>query len=101
MPKKTHGLSNTPIYLIYYNILQRCYNPRNDSYYYVGTKGVQVCPDWLAKDGFMRFYKFAIEAGYDPKKCPRLCRKYRDGDFSPENCYFIPAPARKRKKKQT
>lgn len=42
----THGLSNTRVKRIYYNILDRCNNPKNKCYKNYGGRGIKVCPEW-------------------------------------------------------
>lgn len=43
---KTHGMSKHPFYFTWRNIVNRCTNPRNDSYAYYGGRGIQVCDEW-------------------------------------------------------
>lgn len=97
----THGMSSHRIYNIYMGILQRVYNPNSTSYGYLGGKGIRVAPVWLAKDGFQHFLQFARSQGISDKHDGRkIARKDKNGDFSPENCYFTePVKARKSKRK--
>lgn len=94
-------MSSHRIYNIYMGILQRVYNPNSTSYDYLGGKGVRVAPVWLAKDGFAQFLQFARSQGVSDKPDGRkIARKDRNGDFSPENCYFTePTSVKKRRKK--
>lgn len=94
-------MSSHRIYNIYMGILQRVYNPNSTSYDYLGGKGVRVAPEWLAKDGFVQFLQFARSQGISDKPDGRkIARKNKNGDFSPENCYFTePVKARKSKRK--
>lgn len=96
-----HGMSSHRIYNIYIHLLQRVYNPNHTSYPYLGGKGVGVAPVWLAKDGFQQFFEFASSQGITSEIDGRkLARKDKNGDFSPENCYFTePVKARKSKRK--
>lgn len=43
---KTHGLSSEPLYCLWNNAMQRCYNPRNASYKDYGARGITVHPAW-------------------------------------------------------
>lgn len=37
------------------NAIGRCHNPDHQSYYNYGARGIEVHPDWRAKDGFDKF----------------------------------------------
>ena len=41
-----HGLSNHPLYIIWYHMNDRCNNPNDKSYKNYGALGVTVCWDW-------------------------------------------------------
>ncbi len=45
---------DTKIYQTWKGMLQRCYDPKKDSYAYYGGKGVHVCDDWLVFENFKR-----------------------------------------------
>lgn len=82
---KTHGLSNHRLYRIYYNMLARCYNPHNKEYANYHGKNITVCEEWLDKEnGFVNFYKWAIENGYDEGLT--LDRINNDDGYLPSNC---------------
>ena len=65
---------------------KRCESEKDISYKYYGKRGIKVCPDW--EDDFMSFYYWAIEHGYS--KGLSLDRINNDGDYSPQNCRWIP-----------
>ena len=77
-----HGKYNTRIYNIYDAMKQRCYNPRNSSYKYYGTKGIKVCDEWL--NDFVSFYSWSIANGY--KDNLTIDRINADEDYKPSNC---------------
>ena len=42
-----HGLSRHELYSTYFNMIDRCYNNRNEKYEYYGGKGIKVQGDWI------------------------------------------------------
>lgn len=50
-----HGLSRSRIYVGYYAMINRCYNPANKKYKLYGGKGVVVCERWKGENGFINF----------------------------------------------
>lgn len=81
---KTHGLSYSRIYKIYYAMLQRCTNENYRQYNDYGGRGIKVCKEW--QDDFMNFYNWAIENGYSDSLS--IDRKNVNGDYCPENCMW-------------
>jgi len=76
-----HGLARTREYKTYYNILQRCLNPKNVLYWKYGGKGVTVCKRW--QKSFKNFY-----ADMGPRPSPKhsINRKNGKKGYSPRNC---------------
>lgn len=52
--RKTHGLTKSPLYLIYRLMVRRCYEKTNASWKYYGGRGVGVHSEW--RKNFMVFY---------------------------------------------
>lgn len=74
-----HGMSYSPEYSIWEDMIDRCYNPNNVRYKHYGEKGITICEDWL------RFTKFYEDMGSRPDKLT-LDRIDNDKGYSKDNC---------------
>lgn len=52
---KTHGMTNSPEYNSWVNLIQRCTNPNNKRFPEWGGRGIKVCDRWL--NSFENFYE--------------------------------------------
>ena len=83
-----------PLYSVYNNMINRCYNPKNKAYKHYGGKGVGVCDEW--KNSYLSFKAWAISSGfvYCSSKATRdmltIDRKDSNGNYEPSNCHWIP-----------
>ena len=80
---RTHGQYKTRLHRIWNNMLQRCGNPKNDSYSTYGAKGIAVCDEW--KD-FENFYEWAMSSGYADNLS--IDRIDNSKGYSPDNCHW-------------
>ncbi len=77
---KSHGLSNSPEYLTWLRIRDRCRNNRNNQYRNYGGRGVSVCERWD------RFENFLSDMGNKPTQKHQIDRIDNNGDYEPSNC---------------
>ena len=75
-----HGLTDSPEYSTWANMLTRCQNPNHKDWKLYGGKGVTVCPEWQSFD---RFY---TDMGPKPQPGLTLDRIDSGLGYSPGNC---------------
>jgi len=103
--KAIHGLTNTPLHLLWQGMLSRCKDLSNPTY---GGRGIKVCDEWLGTEGFIAFNEWAQASGYfyksirgKKKQLLSLDRIDNDGPYSPENCRWATAKQQARNKQDS
>ena len=76
-----HGLSRTPEYYSWHDMIRRCNDPRYTNYHSYGGRGIKVCQRWL--DSPTNFY---ADMGERLSPTHTLDRINNDGDYEPSNC---------------
>lgn len=82
----SHKQSGTTLHNKWIAMKGRCYNKNNPKYYRYGERGIEVYEGW--RTNFVEFRDWAIKNGYEEGLS--LERKDVDGDYSPDNCEWIP-----------
>lgn len=79
--RREHGLSNTPEYMTWNRIKDRCHNPNTPSFRYYGGRGIVVCQQW--RESFSAFLEHM-----GPRPSPRhsIDRVDFNGNYEPGNC---------------
>ena len=73
-------MSNTPTYVVWAGMKQRCFNQKSKFYSYYGGRGITICNEW--KNDFSAFLR---DMGERPDGT-EINRKNNDGNYEPENC---------------
>lgn len=80
-----HGETDTRLFRIWKNIIQRCTNPKNPDWHRYGGRGITIHAGWSSS--YETFRDWAQSAGYDDRL--ELDRIDNDGGYSPDNCRFV------------
>lgn len=78
---RQHGWSHSPEYAVWQAMLQRCENPKAQSYSNYGGRGILVCAEWH------KFQAFIDDMGSRPKGWS-LERIDNDGSYCKANCQW-------------
>jgi hypothetical protein len=81
MGKTTHGAADTPEYLIWRNIRDRCLNPNYRLFAFYGARGITVCERWRES-----FEAFITDIGWRPDPSLTVERIDNDKGYEPGNC---------------
>lgn len=78
--KRTHGATNTPEFMAWVAMRQRCENPRVKAFKNYGARGISVCAHWQT------FEAFLADMGPRPSPAHSIDRERNDGNYEPGNC---------------
>lgn len=77
-----HGNYFRPGYQSWYDILERCNNPKCPSYKNYGGRGISVCKRWMI------FENFIADMG-EPPAGMEIDRRNNDGNYNKANCRWV------------
>lgn len=78
---KTHGLSRSPEYKCWLDMIQRCQNKKNRAYHNYGARGITVSEHWGSS-----FSNFIKDMGTRPSQKHSLDRIDNNKGYFKENC---------------
>jgi hypothetical protein len=76
-----HGDTDSKEYYSWYNMQQRCYNPKNRSFKHYGGRGISICERWDLYENFL------ADMGRRPKGLI-LDRIDNEKNYEPSNCWW-------------
>jgi len=81
---KKHGMYKSPTYMSWKKMKDRCLNPNHMHYHTYGGRGINICDKWMSFEGFFE------DMGEMPEKGYSVDRINSDGNYTKENCRWIP-----------
>lgn len=85
--RQTHGLSSTPEYRVWHEMVGRCHRLTSNRYYLYGARGIYVCDRWrYGEDGRTGFECFIQDMGRRPSPNLSVERIDNDGPYAAWNC---------------
>ena len=82
--REMHGYTKHPLYEVWDNMKQRCYNENNKRYGNYGARGIVICNEWKNSAG--TFIEWALPLWKEGLEIDRIDN---DGNYEPNNCRFI------------
>lgn len=70
------------LYMVWWNMRRRCYDPSSDRYSTYGGRGIRVCRRWAWFENFYNDLQHLWSEGL------WLERRDADGHYTPQNCHF-------------
>ena len=80
--RKTHGLTNTPEYIVWHSMRQRSLTGTSTPERYL-DRGITICERWVES-----FENFLEDMGSRPSPVHQINRKDNNGIYEPNNCHW-------------
>lgn len=93
----THGMSNSRIYSIYYNMKRRCNNQNDKRFADYGGRGIKICEEWT--DSFPAFLEWSLSNGYTENSS--IDRIDNEKGYSPDNCRWTTMEEQRNNRRNT
>lgn len=93
---RKHGDNKTKLYNVWAGMKRRCQNSNTLHYNDYGGRGITVCDEWQE---YIPFKEWAIATGY--KEGLSIERKDVNGNYEPNNCYWIPLKMQGKNRRNT
>lgn len=93
--KTTHGMTGSPYYKRWRNMMNRCHNPNDAAYRHYGARGIKVCKRWHD------IRKFYGDMGHPTAEKNEIERLNNDGDYCPKNCIWANDKTQVRNRRNT
>ena len=90
-----HGMSDTPLHIIWQSMNKRCNNKNSEHYNSYGGRGIKVCKEWTS------FIIFAKDMGSKPSSKHSLERRNNNKGYNKNNCYWATPSEQARNKRNT
>ena len=73
------------LYSRWNGMFTRCYNKNDKNYPNYGERGIEVCKEWIGKEGFLNFFEYVSQLPHFGEEGYSLDRINVNGNYEPSN----------------